>query len=453
MMVCGYVRREPGDRVQKTSAAYDATVAAHDARLALEAGKITLKEADAIELKRQDAVGKVRRNSFLFDMFGGRSKKADLPPPEQDGVVLENVDLFTFTENGKEVMAVSGVVHNTSAVREEMSPVTLAAIDQWEFILAGQTSLLPFEALDPGESKPFEMRFINPPDTTAEVYVHFAPPFEYRARRECEFAASGTSTPSLAPRSGLAAAMTASPVHTIAELNLLTRIYRQEAESSWNCRKGKDTPPPKGGLQIASSGSGERRGMSISLNFGKPNMELACAPAARRLPWRDMFALAEATDEAWGAALASEETHKRLAAGQATQAEADAAALAQQETYAVVRDLGHKALARVGGNAPDIAVKIAGSSYGHEELKGFYIDIAGTLHNTGASERQVESLMFALVDRLEQPIVSIRLDSDAKLAPGETKEFKQRVYFREPFRRRSQEETPAWEVRLAAVAR
>src|SRR5690349_16034189 len=165
-MLCSRRMGGSDGRIKAAQRAYDATLANYDIQSALIAGQRTAKEADEAERKRQDAVNGMSGNNFLFNMFGGRSKKADLPKPELDGLVLEDVDLYTFNENGQAVMAVSGMVRNTTDKRVEPPPVSLTAIDQWEFILAGQTSLLPFESLGPGESKPFELRLHNPPDTT-----------------------------------------------------------------------------------------------------------------------------------------------------------------------------------------------------------------------------------------------------------------------------------------------
>jgi hypothetical protein len=264
--VCAARNDGRSGRLNNARRAYDATLAAHETRLAFEAGQRTAREADAAERKRQDAVGGMTGGAMmLFSMFGGRTKKDDLPKAEFEGLVLENVDLFTFTENGRPVMAVSGIVRNTTTERAELPPLTLAAIDQWQFILAGQTSLLPVETLEPGEAKPFELRFHNPPDTTYEVYVHFAPPFEYRMRRECDLAnIIEAETPSTAPRTAVAAAAVTSRVHTAPELNLLTRIYRSDAESAWNLRAcGK----PK---EEASDGGEEKKGGGLRLGAGDP---------------------------------------------------------------------------------------------------------------------------------------------------------------------------------------
>jgi hypothetical protein len=445
--------KEDAKVLAKTKRAYEATVAAHDAREARDAGAITLKQVNAIEKKRQDAVGPVMGSSGGFlNLFNTRVKKDDLPPPSRGPIALEAVDLFTFTENGQEVMAVSGVVHNTGATPAEVAPLTLQALDAWEFILAGQTSLLPFEELAAGESKPFEMRFLNPPDTTYEVYAHFAPPFEYRARRDCDgFDPDTTSIDTL--RRAETVEPSSAPIHTAAELNQLTRIYRNEAQSAWNCRTGRSDEERKGGVQFDTIGSGERReGFSISLSLGKGDPEAACAPAARRLRWREAFALAEATDEAWGAMRAAEIARARVTSGQATQADVDAADAAQAKTYAGFRKLGEKALARVGGSAPGVAVEITKAEFGHEKLQGRHVEFTGVMRNTGSEPRDVAALMLALVDRLEQPMMSITIDEAATLAPGETREFTHRIQIENPVRS-AQGEPPVWQIRVGAMGK
>ncbi|HEY7800819.1 MAG TPA: hypothetical protein VIA80_18775 [Hyphomonadaceae bacterium] len=474
-MVCTARNSGRAGRLKSARRAYDATVFAYETRVAFEAGQRTAKEADAAERKRQDAVGGIT-GGVLFSMFGGRMKKDDLPKAEFEGLVLENVDLYTFNESGRAVMAVSGIVRNTTSERADLPPLTLAAIDQWQFILAGQTSLLPVEALEPGESKAFELRFHNPPDTTYEVYVHFAPPFEYRMRRECDAADAGLDTPSTAPRTAQDAAAITSPVHTAPELNLLTRIYRNEAQSTWNlrnCAKPKEEAREKDqksdrGLKMGADGGGERRGFSISIGLDRLKADGLCAAWARRLPWRESFALGEATDEAWGALLAAEEMRRQRAAERVSQADVDAAEAASARAYANFRELGARTLARAGTSVPDVAVEIASSNFGYEQMSkvfdgadisqvGFYVEVAGAVRNTGTAQRNVGALMLALVDRLEQPLLTFRLDESMQLAAGEAREFTHRVYLAEPIRlaesiRREEGQTPAWQVRIGAVA-
>ncbi len=469
-IVCTRRIEGSADRLKAAQHAYDMTVAAFEVRDGYLAGQRTGKDLDNAERKRQDAVGSMMNNGFLFGMFGGRSKKADLPGPEADGFVLEDVDLYTFNESGRPVMAVSGTVRNTRDVRAAPAPVTLAAIDEWEFILAGQTSLLPFEMLEPGEAKPFEIRFLNPPDTTYEVHAHFAPPFEYRLRRECDM--SDPASDATAPRSAVKAATVIATTHTAAELNLLTSIYRSEAESAWNLRAcgnpgedpADDPNKPRDAFSIRPGGGGERRGVSVSVNLGKFNRDGLCAAWSSRLPWRESFALGEATDEAWGAMLAAEDMKRRQLKGLATQAEVADAERAFQRAYASFRALGVKTLARGGASVEDVAVAITSSTFGYDQMSrafdgadisrvGFYVDVAGAVSNTGETPRQIDALMLALVDRLEHPLLTFRLDEAISLGAGETRAFAHRVYFSDPVRRRDAKDAPPWQVRIGAVGR
>jgi hypothetical protein len=440
--------------LRKAVAAWQATVAAHDSRTAFEAGKLSMDEADRIELKRQDAIGEFRGGgtvAFFFDLMGGMVSKKDLPKPASDSLALENVDLFTFTENGQEVMAVSGVVRNTGANAADVPPLTLQALDRWEYILAGQSSLLPFETLAPGAFETFEVRFLNPPDTTYEVYAHFAPPFEYRARRDCANfdPAAAKVPPRTEPR---IAAVSTAPTHTAAELNELTRRYRSEAEYAWACRRGAATTyDGNGGLRFGVDGSGERR-EAFSLSLGKPDMSRYCAPATQRVRWREMFEMAQAADEAWGAARGVEEMKLKLETGQAAQSEAEAATLAHATAYASLRLLGDRALARVGGSASGVLVENPMSSFGN--YKGRYVLVSGRLHNTSDAPQTVDQLMVAIVDRLDMPLLSISIENPVTLAPGQFVGFSHRIpLMSEPTRRMDQEELPKWQVRIGAMAK
>jgi len=100
--------------------------------------------------------------------------------------------------------------------------------------------------------------------------------------------------------------------------------------------------------------------------------------------------------------------------------------LARQRAINRFMGLGEKALARAGASAKDVAVEVTTSAYGRDE-DGLYVEIACTLRNTGESERKVDSLMVAFVDRLELPLSSVAIDVGMTLAPGETKEFSQRL--------------------------
>lgn len=451
-MVCR-AARYGGPWLERAKVANQRTLAAYDARQAYEAGKGTLKAWTDAELKRQDAVNGVVGSGFLFGLFGGSVKKDGLPKPVSGSLVLEGVDLFTFIENGQSVMAVSGTVRNTGASESQVPPLTLQAIDQWDFILAGQSSLLPFATLGPGESKTFEVRFLNPPDTTDEVYAHFAPPFDYRARRDCAGLDPASITSAAAEPEPVDAPT--GPTHTAAELNTLMQTYRREAEAAWDCRDGRNTPPPpnqKSGFNVSANGGGERRG--ISLSIGKPDMVARCKPYEGRLRWRDLFQMAEAADEAWGAAIALEAAEKRLAAGAGSAEEVRAAQLAEAGAADRLRTLAQAGLDRIGAVAPDVVVQVDASTFRHEKAEGRWLDISGHITNTGSVEHKVDAVMLAVVDRLGFPITSMSLDKGLTLKPGESVAFTDKINLSsDPVRRFRQTDAPNWQVRVGAIGK
>lgn len=390
-----------GFNLNNARRAHEATVFAKEMRAKVDAGLVTLKAANDAELKRQEAIrGYTMPVPLLGLMIGGGEKKSELPPPRSGDLVIENPDLFTFTENGKPVMAVSGTIRNVGSVAAELPPLTLQAIDQWDFVLAGQSSLLPFESVAPGEAKEFEMRFLNPPEYTAEVYVHFAPPFIYRNRRDCDF-----FDPSTFDADRKADALVQTPAAAVApadsyaasELNTLTQYYRREAATAWRCRDAS------------------RRG---------------CFWAVHSLRWRDMFAMSEAIDEAWIALRAAEETRGRQAKGEASDAEAAKAEEAREAMVARFRAMGERALARAGGSVADVVVDLSASNYGRDE-QGLFVTFAGVLRNTGAVERRVDALMVAFVDRFELPLSSVAVTFPRVLKPGESVAFSERIMARQ----------------------
>jgi hypothetical protein len=297
------------------------------------------------------------------------------------------------------------------------------------------------------ESRTFEIRFLNPPETLAEVYAHFAPPFEYRAFRACgENFDPRTATPA-PPREDRPEAT--GPTHTAAELNELTRFYREQAQNSWVCRNGEDGVADRGGgLRTEISGSGERlEGGSISI--GSPNLALLCANWRERLRWRDMFVLGEATDEAWALLRARENAE----ASHAPQAELDAAISAQDRAYAYVKGLGKAALARAGASTPGIEVEVGSAAFVAQK-GGRHLVVSGTVRNTGSGPCTIDSLMLAIVDRLDMPLMTFAIDNPATLAPGASASFSHSIRLNvNPPETRKTGEAPDWQVRVGAVGK
>lgn len=386
-MLCG--SQKMGFGGENARRMHEATLKARQAREDFDNGKITLKQMDQIELKRQDAVISYLVPVPILNMLvTPAEKKKDMPKPAYGAVVLENTDLFSFMENGKEIVAVTGTAHNTGTSRVELPPLTLRALDEWDFSIAGQSSLLPFEVLEPGEARQFEIRFFNPPEYTTEVYVHFAPPFMYRAPRDCEF-----FDPTVFDQYGElketadtgAAPPAKDAPYTAGELNLLTLFYRRESEAAWRCQT-----------------------------------YTAACPAKQRLRWQDMFAMSEAIDEAWVKVRAAEEA--RIAA----RADETEATQARDKAIARFQDLGARALARAGDSTADIVVEVASSTFGRDE-DGLFVEVVGKVRNTGNAARKVDALMMAFVDRKELPLSSVAVDVDMVLAPGAVRDFSQRL--------------------------
>lgn len=399
--------------------AYAATLAAKTARGDLEAKRITQKQADDIELKRQAAVHAMMSPIPLLNLFGATSeKKSDLPPPRRRALVIEETSLVTTHENGKLAITVLGTVRNTGEREAELPAITLRALDDWGFSLAGQTSLLPFTRLKPGEARTFQLRFVNPPENIGEVYVHFAPPFIFRAPRDCDFfdpakfdpdkplgdttqARDSLTAPKLSiggirrfiADSGPHVGAT-TPTYTLAELNDMTLHYESEATEAWRCRRNSE--------------------------------EGRCVDAEHRLQWRDMLSMAETIDAAWLASRDLEAAKAALAAGSGSQAALDAAEAKRAAEVAQFRAMGDAALARAGASLPGVVVEQPSSTLGYDG-KTLYLDVAGTIRNTGAAPVRIGALMLAAVDRFGLPLWTSAAPYDATLEPGASTTFNQHV--------------------------
>lgn len=409
-LICGSIKG--GYNVDAARRMHAATVKAEKARLDFDAETITGEQLDTIERARQDAVvNYLLPVPVLNWMVVPVEKKGDLPAAKSGNLVLVDTDAFTFNENGRSVTAVSGTIRNAGDGVIDMPPLTLRAIDEWDFTIAGQTSLLPIERLAGGEAQRFEVRFLNPPANTAEVYVHFAPPFLYRTRRDCEFfdpakfdAGATLATPQVEQ------AVRFSGDYAAGELNQMTLFFRRESEMAWRCQA-----------------------------LGKCD----AAQPADRIGWRDLFRLAEAADEAWVALSAAEAARAR------SESDVANAEVAQRTALQRLRGLGVRALARAGLSVPDVRVDVSQASYGRDEA-GLFVDIAGTIINTGAVERRVDALMVAFVDRLELPLSTVAIGDGGVLAPGEARAFKRRL---DAGAARIPPRDIPWEVRVGAVAR
>ena len=397
--------------------AHAATLVARDMRVAMMAGRATPAEIETAERRREDAVQSALSPLPIVDIFFSPIvRKRDLPQPSYKGVALENITFVSVFENEREVMVVSGAARNTGKNRMEMPPLTLEALDRWDFVLSGQSSLLPFQYLEPGEARSFDIRLLNPPRNTSDVYVHFAPPFRYRWPRDCAFFDLARSTSdgllgelpasqsksvweiiddqldayTLAKAPELAEGAAAN-TYSATELNSLTRYFRREAAWAWDCRESAKSE---------------------------------CAGADQRLQWRDMFAIAEAADEAWDAVQAFKALEGAQAEKALTSPAVADADTVRRHAIRTLSALGEVALRRAGSSVPDVVVEVTASRMKLDSA-GLYLEVAGRISNGASEARHVDALMIALVDRFGLPLSSVTVDAKTLLPAGAGQEFLQ----------------------------
>jgi len=452
-MICTARRAGFSDRAARE--AHEATLEARRLRAAFQAGEADIEDADRAELARQSAVRAALSLPFpLLDIVVfGIQKKGELPAPQYEDLRLSDVDLLLFEENGRPAMIVTGTISNTGSTTEETPPVTIQAIDQWDYVIAGQTALLPIETLAAGASARFEIRFFNPPDTTAEVHAHFAPPFSFRSRRDCDFIDPAVFGPeeSLADlpegetrsiRRMIADALDPYRLKTAqeatdlryapSELNTLTRYFRSEAIRGWRCRQRADA---------------------------------SCAGADQRLDWRGMFRIAEAADEAWIAVSAAESAERALKSGLVTPDEAVAAGVARTAALTGLQRLGAATLSRAGSPVPGIVITISRSDLVQTD-RGLFLEIEAEALNASGKALRSEALLIAMVDRAGLPLASLSVPEAFRLDPeGREKISLQIPVLRSgrPQARGRMSESPAiigrippediaWELRIGAMS-
>lgn len=258
--------------------AYQATVQAQQARVALRLGRISQRQAEQAEQARQQAVRAVAVNV---------TRKAQLPKPERDGVVIEHVVRRREVENGRPVLLVSGAVRNTTARQADLPALTVWTLDVRGFVLAAQTSDLGRASLAAGETMAFTVRLKNPPQYMADIHAGFAPPLQFRSMRSCDMILGGAQ----------------GDEYGAAELAGLSHTALQDAASAFAEAEIRKTP----------GGAHRER------------------PARCDMPaWRDLLVYADLLDEAAIAARAAEEVRRDAARGVFTAEEVAAAEAARR---------------------------------------------------------------------------------------------------------------------------
>jgi len=177
------------------------------------------------------------------------------------------------------------------------------------------------------------------------------------------------------------------------ELNSLTRYFRREAAWAWDCRESARSE---------------------------------CAGADQRLQWRDMFAIAEAADEAWDAVQAFKAVERAQSEKSLTSPAVADADRVRRDAIRTLSALGEVALRRAGSSVPDVVVEVTASRMKLDQA-GLYLEVAGRMNNGASEARRVDALLIALVDRFGLPLSSVTLDTNALLPAGGGKAFLQRI--------------------------
>lgn len=431
-MICSaLLYRFPDTRARR---AHEATLEAIRLREAFDRGDGDGREADRAELARQDAVRDAMSVPIpiLDSVFNLITKKSDLPAPRSGQLTIGDLGLLKTLENGREVIMVSGTVRNNGEKEEDVPPITMIALDEWDFVLSGQSALLPVATLKPKEAASFRLRFLNPPDTAYEIAAHFAPPFRYYGdSRSCDYIDPSLSdrltkldpaTPDKPARALVADVLApyeeefraaarltlnervadlvdpyklasfseiAGAPYSVGELNAMTRHFRGQAAREWRCRTSE-----------------------------APD----CIGSSRRLGWRDSFAMAETANEAWMTMVARKAIEQKANGQSSFRPQLEDARLTEERTLTALARIGEASLARAGRSQEGIRLNVAGSSL-IQERGGLFLEIKGEVSNERPAPAKIDEMLVALVDRHGLPLASVVIPVAIELAIAETRAF------------------------------
>lgn len=359
-------------------AAHEATLKAREVRMRAFRGEATAREMEQAELDRQRAVGRL----------AGQGRVTGPAGPTRSGLVIEGVQRRRVVENGRPVLLVTGKVRNTSANQVELPPLTVQALDVRSFILASQTSQLEEVFIGPGETQAFTFRFKNPPQYTAEVRPHFAPPFGVRNFRGCDFFDPLSFDPNQERVRRERAAVTPVPVpvvgdgapaYTAKELAAMVQRARQDAQSSFSQRPS------------------------------------ACAPPA---PWRPLMVMADRMEEAWIATNAAEEVRRDAARGVFLASEVVEAELSRQLAVRAFMT------ARPPQRRPDPVDRPGLVVQGVQRSGTNDLVLRGEVLNSGRQRAPMPPLLVTVVDRYGFILTESLQRPDGQIRPGRTQEFR-----------------------------
>ena len=431
-MICSaLLYRFPDGRARR---AHEATLEAARLREAFDRGDGDGREADRAELARQDAVRDAMSVPIpiLDNVFNLITRKSDLPGPRSGPLMINDLGLLKTLENGREVLIIAGTVRNNGDQEEDVPPITMIALDEWDFVLSGQSALIPVATLAPNEEASFRLRFLNPPETAYEIAAHFAPPFRYYGdNRSCDYI-----DPSLSDRlTGLESAVSDEPVRDLVAgvLAPYEAEFRAAARTSLNERVADLTDPYRlatfaGSADVPYS-VGELNAMTRHFR-GQAAREWRCrkseAPdcigSSRRLGWRDSFAMAETANEAWMAMVARSAVEQTDSGPLSSHTKLEDARRAEERALTALRQIGEASLTRAGRSQEGIRLNNVKSAL-TQERGGLFLEIEGEVSNERTAPSKVQDMLVALVDRYGVPLASVLVPVNLDLATAETRSF------------------------------
>jgi predicted Zn finger-like uncharacterized protein len=109
----------------------------------------------------------------LWPRTAGAYAKVGLPV-NPTGLAPENVQAAPGLKDGHAAVIVSGLIRNVETRAHEPVPLRVALLDKHGKTLVAQLTSVAPGPLQPGQTRPFTIAFLDPPSASADVQVEFA---------------------------------------------------------------------------------------------------------------------------------------------------------------------------------------------------------------------------------------------------------------------------------------
>lgn len=90
------------------------------------------------------------------------------------GLAPENVKASSGLKNGHAAVLVTGLIRNVETRAHDMAPLRITLLDKAGKPLVTEIASFPGEPLQPGQTRPFDIAFLDPPAASVGVEVEFA---------------------------------------------------------------------------------------------------------------------------------------------------------------------------------------------------------------------------------------------------------------------------------------